>query len=162
MIKDVINKLIKDGNLQIQEKGENEFTLFSNDQAMATIKGIEDVISPEMNEGRIFMLKYFQQKNVGRFLILCNNDSCLLIDWNFIFPYDEYFNNIDKLLTRIQQNKPSPTKYTQVVTFTDSFCRPVSYQKIPLNPTNSFVNMSVQTCTMNTWGNFSNAPSYLA
>ena len=104
MIKDIINKLIKDGNLQIQEKGENEFTLFSNDQAMATIKGIEDVISPEMNEGRIFMLKYSQQKNAGRFLILCNNDSCLLIDWNFRFPYDEYFNNIDKLRTRIQQN----------------------------------------------------------
>jgi hypothetical protein len=104
MLHDIINKLNKDRIFQIQEKGENEFTFSSDDTAIATIKGIEDVISPEMNNGRIFMLKNLQQNHFGRYLILYNNGSFLLIDWTFNFPYDEYFENIDKLLARIQQD----------------------------------------------------------
>ena len=104
MLHDIINKLNKDRIFQIQEKGENEFTLLGNDRVIATIKGIEDVISPEMNNGRIFMLKNFPKNHLGRFLILYNNGSFLLIDWTFNFPYDEYFENIDKLLERIQQD----------------------------------------------------------
>ena len=104
MLQDIINKLNKDSIFQIQEKGKNEITLSSAEMAVATIKGIEDVISPEMNNGREFMLKNFQEKHFGRFLILYNNGSFLLIDWIFIFPYDEYFENIDELLARMQRD----------------------------------------------------------
>ena len=104
MLQDIINKLNKVRIFQIQEIGENEITLSRDEMAVATIKGIEDVISPEMNNGRIFMLKNFQQNHFGRYLILYNNGSFLLIDWTFNLPYDEYFENIDKLFARIQQD----------------------------------------------------------
>jgi len=104
MLKDIINKLTKDSIFQIQEKGENEITLYMDEMAVATFKGIEDVISPELNNGRIFMLKNFQKNHLGRFLILYNNGSFLLIDWTFNFPYDEYFENIDELLARMKRD----------------------------------------------------------
>lgn len=86
-------------------QNETEFVLVLNNEKNSVFKFIEEKLTPEMNHGRTFSMKHIKHNSSNRFIILFNAKyEFILIDQWFNFAYDEYFNDMIKLIKRIQSN----------------------------------------------------------